>query len=303
MSEQRKKLRLMCGVAVVLLVVCFFVLPPGQRLLDTLERTFGLVDFQDVSESYPFSLHVIDVGKADALCVRADGHVLVIDGGMASDGEQVVHYLQRMDVAEVNAVFNTHPDEDHIGGLAAVLEAFPCGAYYCSAIPAGLVPDTEEYRRVQEALETAAVPVHKLAAGDTLVFGNLLVEVLSSGREYASTNDSSLVLRLTYGECTCLLMGDAEEDVENDLLAGKFPLAADVLKVGHHGSATSTTEDFLQAVSPRFAVISVGEDRNHLPRTAVLSRLDACEGLYRTDTDGTVIFCSDGTDWKIYTEK
>lgn len=300
--EYKKYLR-RGGAALLAALVLLCLTPPGQWLLNYLEKATRQTDFQDVSLSYPFSLHVIDVGKADALCILADGKAVLVDGGTIAEGDEVADYLRRLGVKELSAVFNTHPDDDHIGGLGVVLPRFDCEVFYRSSVPDDLMPDTQSIRNVQTLLKDKAIPVNELSAGDILDLGSLHVEVLSPGQTYDSTNDSSLVLRLTYGDCSFLLMGDAEAAVEAELLLSGMDLSADVLKVGHHGSKTSTTDSFLQAVSPRFAVISTGEDNNHLPKLPVLERLAAmCEELYRTDTDGTVIFCCDGKAIEVYTE-
>ena len=290
-----------CAVLLAVLVLFSFT-PPGQWLLDRLERLTGMTDFQDVGLSSPFSLHVIDVGKADALCILVDGEALLIDGGTIAQGDEVADYLQRLGVKKLRAVFNTHPDDDHIGGLGIVLQRFDCGVFYCPSVPEDMMPDTQSVRNVRLLLKEKDIPVEYLSADDSFSFGNMQIDVLSPCREYESTNNQSLVLRLVYGSRTFLLMGDAETDAEEDLLVSGRTLSADVLKVGHHGSNTSTTEAFLQAVSPQFAVISTGEDGNHLPRNPVLQRLEACTELYRTDTDGTVIFCSDGEVLIVYTQ-
>ena len=295
------RFKIICIVLAVVIGI-FSLTPQGQWLTDTLTRGTKLVDFQNVCQDYPFSLHVLDVGKADAICIAVDGEYILIDGGTAANGKYVADYLERLGVRELAVVFNTHPDDDHIGGLATVLQRFPCSLFCRSSVPADVMPDTQDVRAVQRILSEQSVPTQFLKAGNVLVKGNLRIEILSPGKDFDSSNNSSLVLRLQYGSHRFLLMGDAEREVEEYLLQEVVDLSADVLKVGHHGSNTSTTEVFLHAVMPRFAVISTGEDNNHLPRIPVLNRLDICEELYRTDTDGTVIFCSDGEELDVYTK-
>ena len=300
--QRSKFIRYGCAVlAAALILFCYTA--PGQAVLDQLARWTGLTHFQDAAKQYPFSLHVIDVGKADALCVLTEDTAVLIDAGTAARGDDVADYLYRLGVKQLAAVFVTHPDDDHIGGLAEVLDRFPCAVCYTAPMPPELIPDTHSVRTAQSALEKHDIPIRELTAGEQVLYGAMTFDVLSPSGSYDSSNNQSLVLRLSYGEHRFLLMGDAEAAVEDDLLLSGIDLSADVLKVGHHGSNTSTSLAFLQAVSPRFAVISTGEDHNHLPRVPVLSRLDACEAVFRTDTDGTILLCSDGQELFVFTEK
>ena len=255
----------------------------------------GLSDFQGAAGSYPMSLHVLDVGKADAILVECEGKYLLVDGGTYGYGEDVCQYLARQGVKELEYVINTHPDEDHIGGLWEVLNRFPVKEFLSPNLPDGLLPDTPECSAVAAMLQEKRIPVRYPATGELLNVGRLNIEVLGPVKQYESLNDNSLILRLTYGETSFLLMGDAEKEAELDLVAAGKPLKSDVFKVGHHGSATSTTWELLDAVRPEYAVISVGPDRNNLPKQEVLERLrSAGAELYRTDIGGSVLFVSDG---------
>ena len=206
--------------------------------------------------------------------------------------------LSRAGVPSLSAVILTHPHSDHYGGLRTVLQKIPAAAFYTAAVPEEQLPTVTSYARLWQTLAEQSVPCAYLAAGDTLSLGKAVITVLSPtpGAVCENLNNYSLVLRVEYGGTALLLMGDAEKETESALLQGGAALAADVLVVGHHGSGTGSGEAFLSAVSPRIAVISVGEDNDYnLPDTAVLTRLKALEcAVYRTDLQGTVTVVSDG---------
>lgn len=265
---------------------------------------FGLRDFSAAADSAPLSIHVLDVGKADSILIECGEDDLLVDGGTADRGGSVAAYLKRRGVTNLDAVVNTHPDDDHIGGLADVLQTFPTARYLSPDVPKQLIPSTEEYRSVQNVLKLKGIKEEHPSAGESFWAGKLLVQVLGPVTPGADTNNNSIVLKLTYGTVRFLLMGDAGTPEEKTLLGAGRDLSADVLKVGHHGSSTSTSQEFLDAVKPRYAAISVGYDTNKLPKLAVLQRLtDAGVTFFRTDVSGTLIFMTDGKNITVKTEK
>lgn len=265
---------------------------------------FGLTDFSAAADSSPFSVHVIDVGKADSILIECGGKAMLVDGGTADRGEPVAEYLNRRGVKRLDYVVNTHPDDDHIGGLAEILEQYPVGQYFAPELPSDLIPTGKAYRDVQETLNKKQLSVTVPKSRESFSLGEAEVRVLAPIKTGDSTNNNSLVLRLTFGDTGFLLMGDAEKEEEKDLLQSGAELSADVLKVGHHGSKNSTTKALLNAVKPKYAVISVADDSNGLPKRDTLKRLDAAGAtVYRTDISGTVIFLSDGTNITVVTEK
>lgn len=240
------------------------------------------------------SVHFIDVGQADCALLESEGQYILIDGGNVADGEDVVDYLLHAGVEELAAVFCSHAHEDHVGGLAAVLEAIPAKAVYApTRTYSSNCFDKFLYYADQQRL-TVQIP----APGDTMTFGGATVTVLGPVKSYAETNDTSLVLMVRFGENRFLFTGDMELAAETDLLDAGTDVKTDVLKVGHHGSNTSTGYRFLYMADPDYAVISVGADNDYgHPHEAPLSRLEDAEvTVYRTDLLGTVIAVSDGTN-------
>ncbi len=306
--EQQKSSQKALKIALLLLLAAgavIAVLPYGaanswQRIFSF----FGLNDFSAAADNSPMSVHVQSVGKADSILIEADGKYMLVDGGTMDRGEAVEEYLARRGIRKLDYVVNTHPDNDHIGGLSAVMKQIPTDCYMAPNLPKILIPNSEEYLAVQKVLREKNIKTTVPTVGDQFYLGKLLVEVLGPVKPGDNTNNNSLVLRLTYGTTRFLLMGDAEKEEETDILATHTDLTVDVLKVGHHGSSTSTTLDLLKAVKPRYAAVSVGDDSNHLPKNEVLKRLnEAGAQIYRTDIYGTVIFMSNGKTISIATEK
>lgn len=291
-------LLLLCGVA---LAMAFL---PGMSSWKQVFRMAGVSDLGDEAMDYGLSVHFLDVGKADAIYLHSGEVDILIDAGDVALSDQAAEYLKRRGVERLDLVVATHPDKDHIGGMAAVLNAFPVERFLTCDLPQSCVPDTDCYRAMQAALAEKEIPVQLAQPGDTLRLAGLSLEILGPARQYEDSNNNSVVLRLIFGADTFLFMGDAEKEAEADLLASGRDLRAQLLKVGHHGSKSSTTEALLQAVRPSYAVISVGEDSNDLPKKSVLRRLaDFDTSIYRTDINGDVIAVSNGEGVTVFTER
>lgn len=244
------------------------------------------------------TVHFIDVGQGDAtLILGADGAGVLIDAGEASNGGAVAEYLRLLGVTSLDAVVATHPHSDHIGGLPAVLEAFPVG----SVIMPGAAHTTKTFENLLDAIEKKNIPVTKAEAGVAFELGGMSFTIVApNGGEYDDLNDYSACLRVTYGEASFLFTGDAEELSEKEMLNSGQELSANVLKAGHHGSASSSSSAFLAAVCPETAVISCGAGNSYgHPHESVLEALAAAVAdVLRTDEMGTIVMGTDGkTVW------
>ncbi|MDO5400114.1 MAG: MBL fold metallo-hydrolase [Eubacteriales bacterium] len=240
------------------------------------------------------TVHYIDVGQADSILLECGGEFMLIDGGNREDSDLVVTYLEQQGVRELKALVCTHAHEDHVGGLPAVLAVYPtAGVYAPTRTYSSNIFDKFVYYTDQQGLEIT-IP----SPGDQLTLGEASLTVLGPVKSYAETNDTSIVLRAVYGDTAFLFTGDAETQSETDILDSGASVRADVLKVGHHGSNSSTGYRFLYEVDPEYAVISVGTGNTYgHPHDEPLSRLNqAGVTVLRTDRLGTIVARSDGRE-------
>ena len=249
-------------------------------------------------------VHFIDVGQADAILIQTPaGLNILIDAGEKRTATDLIDYLKEQGVKRLDYLIATHPHADHIGGMAEVIKSFDIANIYMPRV----AHTTKTYEDLLLTIRDKGLRIHEAKAGVVLDLGEgieaRLVAPASDG--YRSLNDYSAVLWLGYGRTRFLFSGDAERISESEMLASGFDLSADVLKVGHHGSNTSTTESFLRAVSPTYGVIMVGRNnRYNLPHPDVLKRLtNAGVTILRTDKHGTIVFSSDGNVLELQVER
>ena len=234
----------------------------------------------------------IDVGQGDSEFIELpNGETLLIDAGTNETGADVVNYIESLGYSSIDYVVGTHPHEDHIGGLDDVIRTFDVESVYMPKVTA----DTKTFEDVLDAVDEKGLTINTAKAGVTLVDGDglsvkMLAPVLD---EYDNTNDYSAVIKVVYGDTSFLFTGDAEQYAE-DLITGDVD--SDVLKVGHHGSSTSTGEAFLERVSPSYAVISCGLGNSYgHPHTETIEKLGGIP-VFRTDEMGTIVATSDGSE-------
>ncbi|MGN0984674.1 MAG: ComEC/Rec2 family competence protein [Gemmiger sp.] len=240
-----------------------------------------------------FSLTMLDVGQGLSVLVQADGEYLLYDGGGRGASSYVVAYLQQHGVTELEWLVASHYDEDHISGLVGVLHTTPVE----QALMPDYTADTQIYQSLQTVLAEKSVPVLYPAQGDTFSLGGAEIQVVGpQDYTYEGDNSNSLCLRIAYGDFRCLLTGDAEQEAEQDMAASGLDLTCDVYVVGHHGSASSTSEALLRAASPRYAFLSVGDGNSYgHPAGQTMTALhQQGVALYRTDRQGEVTVYSDG---------
>ena len=234
----------------------------------------------------------IDVGQGDSEFIELpNGETLLIDAGTNETGADVVNYIESLGYSSIDYVVGTHPHEDHIGGLDDVIRTFDVESVYMPKVTA----DTKTFEDVLDAVAEKGLSINTAKAGVSIVDGeDLSVKMLAPVLdEYDNTNDYSAVIRIVYDDTSFIFMGDAEQYAE-DLITGDVD--SDVLKVGHHGSSTSTGEAFLERVSPSYAVISCGFDNSYgHPHTETIEKLGGIP-VFRTDEMGTIVATSEGSE-------
>lgn len=253
------------------------------------------------------TVYYLDVGQGDCELLESGGEYLLIDaGGDGEHREAVQDFLSRLGVDKLDYVIATHPHADHIQEMTAIINAYDIGAFYLPDV----TTTTSTFEKMLDALDSRSVQVEAPAPGDTFSFGSCTAQVLGPVEiDEGDLNADSIVLRVTCGETAFLFTGDCTASEEAEILEwlGNNPagLQADVLKVGHHGSSTSTSEEFLEAVSPVWAVISCGADNSYgHPHQEIMDALNEIQAeIYRTDTMGTITAVSDGARVTFTTEK
>lgn len=249
-----------------------------------------------------FWIEYIDVGQGDASLIQCDGEYMLIDGGSSSSSSLIYTILKNKEINNLKYIIGTHGDADHIGGLAGALNYAKVGDAYCSVTES----DTRAFNSFLKYLDKQGKILKVPKAGDTFELGSAKITILGPINESEDSNNMSIVIKITYGKTSFLFTGDAETDEEKDIIKKyKRDINCDVLKVGHHGSASSTSTEFLNAVKPKIAVISCGLDNSYgHPTQTVLDSINKKGAeIYRTDLHGDVFCYSDGKKLTFATEK
>lgn len=243
----------------------------------------------------------LDVGQGDAAVIQCGGQSILIDGGKPEKSSYIYAWLQQHGLSYLDVIVATHVDADHIGGLSGALNYASVGTAYCPETTG----TTETFQSFVKYLAQRGKQITVPTAGETFALGGAQIQILGPLHRAEDSNDNSIVLKVSFGATSFLFTGDAERAEEQDLLNSGVNLQSTVLKVGHHGSDTSTSYPFLRAVAPQYAVISVGAGNSYgHPTEAVLSRLrDAGVTTFRTDMQGEITAVSDGQTINFSTAK
>lgn len=283
-------------IKIIIGLVILIVITIQGNLFDNISNATASIndstksDKIDAKVNENFSVSFIDVGQADSVLIRNGNYNMLIDAGNNEDGEKLVNYFKSLGIEEFTYVFATHPHEDHIGGMDDIINNFKIDNYYMS----NKLSTTKTFMDVLDALDGRNLKYMVPNKGDTLKLGDANIKVIYPGDDKSNINDSSIVLKVTYGKNSFLLTGDATSNVERKIY--NEDIKSDVLKVAHHGSSYSSTDVFLDKVKPYYAVISVGKNNiyNH-PSNKTLEKLNKRNiKVYKTDLDGTIVFISDG---------
>lgn len=244
------------------------------------------------SKESKMEVHFIDVGQGDAALITCDGHSMLIDAGDYTKGTAIQNYLQKQKIKKLDYLILTHPDADHIGGAPVIITKFDIDKVFIS----NYEKDNKTYQKLIQALDNKHLKYTMPKAGAQYTLGTAAVTILAPNGNYDNPNDASIALTIRNGKNTFLFTGDAGENAEQDILGNGIDVSADVYKAGHHGSRTSTSQKFFEAVKPSYAVISCGEDNSYgHPHAEALNtfRMNGV-AVYRTDEEGTIIAVSDG---------
>lgn len=252
------------------------------------------------------AVHFIDVGQGDcALIVAGDTRVL-IDCGEPEYSDRVISYISRLGFRRIDYVIATHPHDDHIGGMADILEEFSIGRIIMPEVPDNMTPTGKYIEDMLNVIDRKGIAAEYSRTGSVIPLGNgaEIRIVAPVHNDYASLNNFSIACRLTYGNRSFLFTGDIERAAESDILNSYAYIRSDVLKVPHHGSTSSSTPAFLEEVMPKYAVISVGEDNPYgHPKPEIVERLvDLGCTILTTMESGNIVFVTDGDSMSVHTE-
>lgn len=297
-KKQKKSLIRYCILLILVIITGTIGVASAPASNNTNQQTENrTVEIQEepISEIQliPNQLNILylDVGQADSILIHNQGKTMLIDAGNNEDGEKLVAYIQSLGIQKIDYLIGTHAHEDHIGGLDTIINNFEIGTFY---MPYDTRTTTQTYKDVIQAANSKNLKIQNPKVGDNLTLGEAQGTIMAIDNENPEeVNNTSIVLQLTYGTQKYLFMGDAESQVENS----KQWEDIDVLKVGHHGSNTSSSVNFIKQTQPELAIISVGKGNTYnLPKQNIIERLESIGAkIYRTDESGTIYLTSDGT--------
>lgn len=256
---------------------------------------FSLNDIESTADEPAIDVmevHFIDVGQGDATLIKCGDHAMLIDAADDSKGTAIQNYLQKQNIQKLNYFVLTHPDADHIGGAPVIITKFNIGRVFMS----NYEKDNKTYQKLIQALDDKRLKYTTPKVGTKYTLGTATITILAPNKEYDNPNDASIAFLIQNGDNTFLFTGDAGEGAEKDIIDSEIDVSADVYQVGHHGSSTSTSEEFLKAVNPTYAVISCAEGNSYgHPHAETLNKFRTNKiEVYRTDEEGTIIATSDG---------
>lgn len=312
MSKRKKKNNSLLYALTSIIVIVLMLLFGNKLSMDNIETMFSNVSENAIEEtSSDINTNVVegqdvvvrffDVGQADSILVQSAGINMLIDAGTNNMGNTVVQNLRNLGITRIDYLVGTHPHEDHIGGMDDVINNFEIGTIYMPRVQT----NTKTFEDVLDAISNKGLTITTPEVGFIFEVGNTKCEIMSVGtgttEENSNLNLASIVIRMVYGEESFLFMGDAEQTNE---ISRDWPQTT-VLKVGHHGSDTSSSTSFLNQVKPEISIISVGINNMYgHPKQTTLDKLNALNSkIYRTDQNGNITITCDGTNCIVNTEK
>ncbi len=297
-KQNTDKSKLILGIILLVIIIICAIFTSNNNL-----NKNNLYSNINIDNS-KLNIFYFNVGQADSSLVMYNGKTILIDAGNTSDEEELLKFIKAKGIQQIDYLIGTHIHEDHIGGMAYIINNFTVERI---VMPYNEKDNSKFYNNVTDAIDGKNLSIEIVKETDKFnLADNLEFEILYvDNTEPSEPNNASIVAQLTYGEQEYLFMGDAEEEAENKLLNEGILDDIDVLKVGHHGSDTSTTENFINKVLPESSIISVQEGVKYddMPDENVINRLENKSKVYRTDIDGTIWLVSDGKNNTITTLK
>jgi len=275
------------------IIVFLIILIIGLFFNNKLKESFAFKENDQLLINSNLEIYFFDVGQADSILIKNNNDTVLIDGGNNEDGENLVNYLMNdLKLDNIDIIVGTNPHEDHIGGLDKIIDNFDIAKIY---LP-DAISTSKTFEDLLESIDNKGYNITIPIIDEVFELGNLKFKVIYTGSDESDLNNTSIVLKLMFGNTSYLFTGDATSKTEKIIM--NKDIEVDVLKVGHHGSNYSSIDDFLDVVKPKFAIIQVGKNNSYgHPSNEVLDRLNYRNiKIYRTDLDGTIKLISDGNN-------
>ena len=291
-KKQNNKIKIIESIIAIVILALISIFGTENEILNQLNRK---EEVSSTSTSSNLEAYFIDVGQADSILIKNNNEAMLIDAGNNEDGEDVVKFIKEKGINKLNYVVGTHPHEDHIGGLDDVINS---DIEIENILMPKIQTNTKTFEDVLDAISDKGLKITEPKKGDTFQIGEASCEIMTDSIiNEKNLNLSSITIRLQFENNSMLLMGDSEVENEKTRTWPK----TDVLKVGHHGSLTSSSEEFLNEVQPQYAIIMVGKNNSYkLPKQEILDRLNKRNiKIHRTDEEGTIELIMNGNEIKI----
>lgn len=303
LTKKQKKLLAYAVVITIIGVIVYILDFTGVSSISEIKNVFGAIDGVKTVGS-DFAVYYLDVGQSDCTIVICDDKVLMIDCGTYNQLNTIRQSIHTLEIDEIDYMLVTHQHDDHMGSAVNLIEDLTVKNFIMPRLMQSNNVESKAYNVLINTLDSKKI--NKIPAQDckSFMLGEALVEILAPTVQSNNLNNMSVVLKITYGDTEFLFQGDAESKIENDLLRSDYDIDVDVLKVGHHGSKTSSTDKYLDATSPRIAIISSGYGNNYgHPNGTILQRLEQ-EGItaFSTFLNGDITVSSDGKIITVYTQ-
>ena len=293
-----RRLSLAASLFAVIIAVVMMTFLPGYFEDDVQDSSLGYLD-------YPFCVTFFDVGQGDGALISCDGYNILVDGGEWENSSTITRFLKEENIEKIDAYILSHPHSDHIGATPEIIESIECDKIFTTYFSEFNIPTTNVYEKVIDAIYEYDVEAVIVEAGDSFTFGELEIDIVAPMVESDDYNAMSIVFTATYKDTTVLFTGDTTRAVERQILENDYDVDADFLKVAHHGSVTSSLPEFIDAVSPEYALFSCGVNNSyghpHLEIKSIFSERDIA--TYQTSYNGTVFYFGDGYDMSVETSK
>lgn len=253
-------------------------------------------------------VHYIDVKQGDCIFIESDGQNMLIDCGESSEADEVTAYLQEHNISRINYLVGTHPHSDHMGGMSAIVDNFEIDNFYMPYLSDDKMPTTKYFEKLLMSLDAKGLEITNPEVGNKIILGDAEILVVApNDKKYSNTNNYSIGLILTHGDNSFIFTGDAETLAEKEMINNGLLKDIDVYKAGHHGSSTSSSEEFLDVIKPEYAVIMCGTGNSYgHPNDDALERIGkyvSPKNLYRTDLYGSIVAKSNGSSITFTTER